>query len=247
MTTYAPPLREMLFAMKEHGGLDAVLAQPGNEEVTGELVGAILDEASKFAANVLAPINGQGDTQGCRWHDGAVTTADGFKKAYAGFCESGWNGMPAAVEFGGQGMPHLVAFLFSQSYFFERGNVARGQRVFENKTCASCHRLFDEGSRIGPELTGSQRHNLDYLLDNVLDPSAIVPREYKVNVLRLTDGRVVQGVILEETPHVLTVQTANAEPPSVFAHRMMGEHHYIGPHGLMECLGCGRLWRKKRR
>ena len=109
MTTYAPPLREMLFAMKEHGGLDAVLAQPGNEEVTGELVGAILDEASKFAANVLAPINAQGDTQGCRWHDGAVTTADGFKKAYAGFCESGWNGMPAAVEFGGQGMPTLLS------------------------------------------------------------------------------------------------------------------------------------------
>jgi putative membrane-bound dehydrogenase-like protein len=87
-------------------------------------------------------------------------------------------------------------------------DLSRGRAIFA-KTCASCHKLFDEGSRIGPELTGSQRHNLDYLLDNVLDPSAIVPREYKVNVLRLTDGRVVQGVILEETPHVLTVQTAN--------------------------------------
>ncbi len=82
MTPYAPPLCEMLFAMKEHGGLDAVLAQPGNEEVTGELVEAILDEASKFASNVLAPINAQGDTQGCRWREGAVTTADGFKQAY---------------------------------------------------------------------------------------------------------------------------------------------------------------------
>ena len=64
MTTYAPPLREMLFAMKEYGGLDAVLARTGNEEVTDELVEAILDEPSKFASNVLAPINGQGDTQG---------------------------------------------------------------------------------------------------------------------------------------------------------------------------------------
>src|SRR4029453_12849231 len=87
-------------------------------------------------------------------------------------------------------------------------DLTRGRVIFA-KTCASCHKLFDEGSRIGPELTGSQRHNLDYLLDNVLDPSAIVPREYKVNVLRLTDGRVVQGVILEETSHVLAVQTAN--------------------------------------
>ncbi len=109
MSPYAPPLRDMLFAMKELGGLDAVLAQPGNEEVTAELVEAILDEASKFAANVLAPINAQGDSQGCRWNDGVVTTADGFKQAYAGFCKTGWNGMPAGVEFGGQGLPTLVS------------------------------------------------------------------------------------------------------------------------------------------
>jgi len=109
MSTYAPPLRDMLFAMKELGGLDAVLAQPGNEELTGDLVEAILDEASKFASNVLAPINKQGDVQGCRWNQGSVTTADGFKQAYAGFCESGWNGMPARTEFGGQGMPTLLS------------------------------------------------------------------------------------------------------------------------------------------
>ena len=109
MSHYAPPLRDMLFAMKELGGLDAVLTQPGNEELTGDLVEAILDEASKFASNVLAPINKQGDVQGCRWNDGVVTTADGFKQAYAGFCESGWNGMPARTEFGGQGLPTLLS------------------------------------------------------------------------------------------------------------------------------------------
>ncbi|WP_372527250.1 acyl-CoA dehydrogenase [Piscinibacter sp.] len=109
MSTYDPPLRDMLFAMKELGGLDAVLAQPGHEEVTGDLVEAILEEASKFASNVLAPINKQGDVQGCRWNDGVVSTADGFKQAYAGFCETGWNGMPAGTEFGGQGMPTLLS------------------------------------------------------------------------------------------------------------------------------------------
>jgi alkylation response protein AidB-like acyl-CoA dehydrogenase len=109
MSTYAAPLRDMLFAMKQLGGLDAVLAQPGNEEFTGELVEAILEEASKFASNVLAPINAQGDTQGCRWNEGVVTTADGFRQAYAGFCETGWNGMPAGTEFGGQGMPTLLS------------------------------------------------------------------------------------------------------------------------------------------
>jgi 3-(methylthio)propanoyl-CoA dehydrogenase len=107
--TYTAPLRDMLFAMKELGGLDAVLAQPGNEEVSADVVEAILDEASKFAANVLAPINKQGDVQGCRWDQGIVTTADGFKQAYTGFCESGWNGMPAGTEFGGQGMPTLLS------------------------------------------------------------------------------------------------------------------------------------------
>ena len=109
MSIYAPPLRDMLFTMKELGGLDAVLAQSGNEEVTADLVDAILDEASKFASNVLAPINKIGDLQGCRWEKGVVTTAEGFKAAYKDFCDTGWNGMPARTEFGGQGMPTLLS------------------------------------------------------------------------------------------------------------------------------------------
>ncbi|HQR55095.1 MAG TPA: acyl-CoA dehydrogenase [Burkholderiaceae bacterium] len=107
--SYAAPTREMLFTMKEIGGLDAVLAQPGFEEVTPDLVDTILDEAGKFAAEVLAPLNQPGDRQGNRWEAGTVTTADGFKQAYASFCETGWNGMPASAEFGGQGMPTLLS------------------------------------------------------------------------------------------------------------------------------------------
>jgi alkylation response protein AidB-like acyl-CoA dehydrogenase len=102
MSHYAAPLRDMLFAMKEIGGLDAVLAQSDNEELGADVVEAILGEASKYASDVLAPINKQGDVQGCHWNQGIVTTADGFKEAYKGFCESGWNGMPARTEFGGQ-------------------------------------------------------------------------------------------------------------------------------------------------
>ena len=107
--TYAAPLREMLFTMKEIGGLDAVLAQPGHEEVTPDLVEPILEEAGKFAAEVLAPLNHPGDRQGNHWEAGVVTTADGFKPAYASFCEAGWHGMPARREFGGQGMPTLLS------------------------------------------------------------------------------------------------------------------------------------------
>ncbi len=87
-------------------------------------------------------------------------------------------------------------------------NLSHGRAVFA-KNCASCHVLFGEGSKIGPDLTGGQRHNLEYVLDNVLDPSAIVPREYQVHILRLADGRVLQGVIAAEDPQTLTVQTAN--------------------------------------
>ena len=109
MSTYAAPLREMMFTMKEVGGLDAVCAQPGHEETTPELVEAILEEAARFAGGVLDPINRSGDVQGARWHDGAVTAADGFQAAYASFCDNGWHGMPAAVEHGGQGLPTLVS------------------------------------------------------------------------------------------------------------------------------------------
>ena len=73
------------------------------------MAAAILDEAAKFAAGVLAPINASGDLQGCRWDNGVVTPADGFADAYASFCETGWNAMPAQPEFGGQGLPSLVS------------------------------------------------------------------------------------------------------------------------------------------
>jgi putative heme-binding domain-containing protein len=89
-----------------------------------------------------------------------------------------------------------------------QANLSHGRLVYA-KNCASCHKLFGEGGAIGPELTGSQRANLDYVLDNVLDPSAIVPREYRASVLRLVDGRVVQGVVTEETPQIVVVQTPN--------------------------------------
>ena len=61
----------------------------------------------------------------------------------------------------------------------------------------------------GPGLTGSQRSNLDYILENVLDPSAVVPREYQVNVIQLQDGRVINGIIKAETDKAITVRTAN--------------------------------------
>jgi putative membrane-bound dehydrogenase-like protein len=83
-----------------------------------------------------------------------------------------------------------------------------GRRVYAQH-CGACHKLFGEGGDIGPDLTGSQRTNLDYVLENVLDPSAIVPREYRVTNFTLTDGRLVSGIVTAETPDGVTVRTAN--------------------------------------
>ena len=107
--SYVAPVKDMLFAMNELAGLAEIAALPGNEDVSPDLVESILDEAGKFASEVLAPINASGDRQGNRWAEGVVSTADGFKDAYAAFCETGWNGMPASTEFGGQGLPVTVS------------------------------------------------------------------------------------------------------------------------------------------
>lgn len=92
--------------------------------------------------------------------------------------------------------------------FVAQADLSKGRGLFA-KNCASCHRLFEEGGKMGPELTGSQRTNIDYVLENALDPSAVVPREYKVTTFLLDTGRVVQGVVLSETTQAATVQTPN--------------------------------------
>ncbi|MBB4196538.1 acyl-CoA dehydrogenase [Rhodoblastus sphagnicola] len=108
MTIYCAPVRDMLFTMRAVGGLDEVAALPGHEEVSDDLIEAIFEEAAKFAGDVLAPLNQIGDKVGCVCKDGAVTTPDGFKSAFAAFCENGWHAMPAAAHWGGQGLPQLV-------------------------------------------------------------------------------------------------------------------------------------------
>lgn len=86
----------------------------------------------------------------------------------------------------------------------------RGRLVF-NRTCLQCHRLFDSGGDVGPDLTGSDRANRDYILENVLDPSAAVAREYTLTNVATTDGRLVAGIIREENDRSLTIQTANEQ------------------------------------
>ncbi len=84
----------------------------------------------------------------------------------------------------------------------------QGRAVFQ-KTCAQCHTLYGVGAKIGPEITGANRANLDYLLENILDPSAVIPKDYAVTVLEMDNGRKITGIIKQETDVAVTVQTAN--------------------------------------
>lgn len=87
-------------------------------------------------------------------------------------------------------------------------DVKQGRRIFQ-KTCQQCHLLYGEGAKIGPDLTGSNRANLEYVLSNVIDPSAAIAKEYKMNTVLTTDGRVLTGMIVEKTGDRLTLQTVN--------------------------------------
>ena len=83
-----------------------------------------------------------------------------------------------------------------------------GRAVFA-KTCQQCHTLFGVGGNIGPELTGSNRADLDYLLSNVLDPSALIGKDYQAHVVATADGRVLTGIIRAEDKDAITLATAN--------------------------------------
>ena len=109
MSTYHAPLAELEFVLNELAGLSQVAKLPGFEDATPDTVAAILEEAAKFATNVLDPLNGSGDREGSKLlPNGTVRTPTGFKDAYKQFCENGWNGLTKDPEFGGQGLPQLV-------------------------------------------------------------------------------------------------------------------------------------------
>jgi alkylation response protein AidB-like acyl-CoA dehydrogenase len=108
MTTYLAPVRDMRFVINELAGLAQLQSLPGFEEATSELVDAVLEEAAKLSAEVLAPLNKPGDAQGARLGKDGVIAADGFASAYRKFIEGGWNSLGGDPEFGGQGLPSLV-------------------------------------------------------------------------------------------------------------------------------------------
>jgi putative heme-binding domain-containing protein len=112
-------------------------------------------------------------------------------------------------------------------------SVANGRAVFL-KTCAQCHQLFGEGGKVGPDLTGSNRANLDYALINVIDPGAIIAREYQVTLIRTKDGRVVNGIATPGDNAVkLLTETGEVVIPRDEIDRMKQSDLSMMPEGLL--------------
>ncbi|MGI9472302.1 MAG: PVC-type heme-binding CxxCH protein [Rubripirellula sp.] len=116
-------------------------------------------------------------------------------------------------------------------------NLGRGRELFV-KHCQNCHRLFGEGEKIGPDLTGANRNNIDYLLTNIIDPSSVVDKDYRMSVLLTDDDRIINGLITSETDKTLTLQTATElltfEQDSIRSRKVTEKSPM--PDGLLETL-----------
>src|SRR6185369_4033640 len=114
---YKAPLREIGFVMHELLGDAALQKGYADIDYSGELADNIIEEAAKFAENVLEPLNRTGDEQGARWTPEGVKTPDGFPAAYAAYIEAGWTQLPVSTDLGGQGVPHVVTSAVEEMMF----------------------------------------------------------------------------------------------------------------------------------
>ncbi|MDB5174846.1 MAG: hypothetical protein JWN51_3619, partial [Phycisphaerales bacterium] len=118
-----------------------------------------------------------------------------------------------------------------------KADPGHGRAVF-TKTCAACHTLFDAGGKVGPDLTGSQRANLDYVLENVVDPSAVVANEYLMTLIQTNDDRTITGIIKQESDSTVTLRTTTEDvivPKNEIKRRKTSPISMM-PEGLLEGL-----------
>ena len=115
MPNYQAPLRDIKFVLNELlQSDDHYQSLSGCEQLTPELLDAIMESASKFAENVIAPLNRSGDEQGCRFDNGRVTTPDGFREAFEQYAQGGWQGLSVSSADGGQGLPGSCSAIINE-------------------------------------------------------------------------------------------------------------------------------------
>ncbi|MEO1995660.1 MAG: dehydrogenase, partial [Planctomycetaceae bacterium] len=119
----------------------------------------------------------------------------------------------------------------------KKADLSHGRLLF-SKQCGSCHQLFDSGRAIGPNLTGSQRNNLDYVLENLLDPSAVVGRDFQMTVVLTAQGRVISGIVIREDRKTVTLQTPTDRViiPVVDVEQRRRQNLSLMPDGMLQKL-----------
>jgi acyl-CoA dehydrogenase len=106
--TYRAPVAEIAFALRHAAGFSAALSEGLYGDLSDDLVAAVLEEAGRFATEVLSPLNAPGDRVGAQFKDGAIVTPPGWKEAYRDWAAAGWNGLAAPAAWGGQALPHAL-------------------------------------------------------------------------------------------------------------------------------------------
>jgi len=135
-TDYIAPVRDSRFVLEALCDLDELATRPGFEEATPDMIAAVLEEAGRFASEVLAPLNWSGDRQGAKLVDGKVELAEGFAEAYRQFVDNGWPALDGSTEFGGQGMPKVVGTAVNECWHSANMAFALGPMLTNGATDA---------------------------------------------------------------------------------------------------------------
>src|SRR5207245_11452191 len=106
--TYRAPAAHIAVTLKHAGGFKRAVAEGLCGDLSEDLVDAVLEEAGKFATDVIAPLNRVGDAHGTPFKDGAIVMPPGWKEAYAAWAAAGWNGLASPTAWGGQGLPDAI-------------------------------------------------------------------------------------------------------------------------------------------
>ncbi|MGX7706970.1 acyl-CoA dehydrogenase [Methylobacterium sp. Gmos1] len=204
--TYRAPVAEMAFTLRHVAGLDRAIAEGLHGDLTDDLVDTILEEAGRFANDVVAPLNTIGDRHGTPLKDGVVTMPPGYREAYRAWTEGGWNALPGPVEYGGQGLPILL-----------------------NAACIEMWNSASMAFGLGPLLTAGgvealSRHGSEDLRARYLEK--LVSGEWTAT-MNLTEPQAGSD---------LSVMRTRAEPAGDGSYRISGEKIYItwGEHDLTD-------------
>jgi putative heme-binding domain-containing protein len=253
LTVRDPEMLALLQALVRDSALsaDAVrgLAAFGDEKTPGAILSAyatLSDEAKRDAVNTLASRPAFARPLLAAVEQGTVPkqalTADllrqlrslndadvlaGLEKVYGTFRESTADKQQQINKF------KTVYFAGGST----PGDAPRGRVVYD-RICAQCHTLFDVGGKVGPDLTGSARTDLDYILQNMVDPNAVIPNEYRTSTIEMKDDRVITGIVKSQDQNAVTIATANETlvlPRKDIAEIIQSELSMM-PEGLLDTL-----------